>query len=84
MRSFSPGGYAFLDGQRRPLLGRVSMDLIAVDVTGCDAAIPGAMVELLGSNVTVDDAARLAGTSAYEILTRIGPRAERHYVGGSA
>ena len=84
LRSFSPGGYAFLDGQRRPLLGRVSMDLIAVDVTGCDAAIPGAMVELLGSNVTVDDAARLAGTSAYEILTRIGPRAERHYVGGSA
>jgi alanine racemase len=82
LRSFSPGGYAFLAGERRPLLGRVSMDLIAIDVTGCDAAIPGAMVELLGPNALVDDAARQAGTIAYELLTRIGPRAERRYVGG--
>lgn len=81
LRSFSPGGYAYLAGERRPLLGRVSMDLIAIDVTGCDAAVPGAMVELLGANVAVDDAARLAGTSAYELLTRLGPRAERRYVG---
>ncbi len=84
LRSFSPGGYAHLAGDRRPLLGRVSMDLIAIDVTGCDAAVPGAMVELLGPNVAVDEAARLSGTSAYELLTRIGPRAERRYVGGGA
>jgi alanine racemase len=84
LRSFSPGGYGFLAGARRPLLGRVSMDLIAIDVTGCESAIPGTMVELFGRHTDVDDVARLSGTSAYEILTRIGPRAERLYLGEAA
>jgi alanine racemase len=81
LRSFSPGGYAWFDGARRPLLGRVSMDLIAIDVTGCDAAVPGARVEVLGANITVDEFARISGSSAYEVLTRLCERAERHYIG---
>ena len=55
-------------------LGRISMDLLAIDVTGCEDASPGAMVELLGPHVTLDDAAAAAGTVSYELLTwAIGP-----------
>ncbi len=81
LRSSSPAGAVWFDGALRPLLGRVSMDLIAVDVTGCEAAIPGAMVEIVGPNRLIDDAAAAAGTIAYEVLTRLGARAERVYLG---
>lgn len=76
-----PKGAVWFAGARRRMLGRVSMDMIAVDVTGCDEAQPGAMVEIIGPNLPVDEAARAAGTTAYELLTRLSPRAERCYVG---
>ena len=76
-------GRAWFAGDFRRLAGRVSMDLLAIDVTGCDEARPGAMVELLGAHVLVDEAATAAGTVSYEILTRLGERAERVYVGGA-
>jgi len=82
-RAAFPRGEVWFDGARRPMLGRVSMDLIAVDVTDCDAARPGAMVELFGANLPVDDAADAAGTTAYERLTRLTPRGVRRYVGAS-
>lgn len=69
LRSLSGRGYGFLGGARRPILGRVSMDLIIIDVTGCAEAQPGAMVEFLGPNVRLDDIAALAGTAPYEVLT---------------
>jgi len=69
LRSLSTRGYGFLAGAKRPILGRVSMDLIILDVTGCDDAQPGAMVEFLGPNAPLDDIAALAGTAPYEILT---------------
>lgn len=75
LRASHPNGQAWFDGARRRLLGRVSMDLIAVEITDCDAARPGAMIELFGANLPIDDAAAAAGTSAYELLTRIAPRA---------
>ena len=81
LRSSSPKGAVWFSGARRRLLGRVSMDLIAVDVTGCEPAQPGAIVEIIGPNLLLDDAARDAGTVSYEILTRISSRAERVYVG---
>lgn len=84
LRSSSPRGFAWFDGARRALLGRLSMDLIAVDVTGSDAAAPGALVELLGPNAPLDLAARAAGTAAYELLVRLGPRAERVYLESGA
>lgn len=80
-RAAYPRGAVWFDGARRPMLGRVSMDLIAIDITDCDAARPGARVELLGANLPVDDAAEAAGTSAYELLTRLTLRATRRYVG---
>ena len=69
LRSLSGRGYGFLAGAKRPLLGRVSMDLVILDVTGCAEAQAGAMVEMLGPNVPLDDIASLAGTAPYEILT---------------
>lgn len=69
LRSLSGRGYGVLAGAKRPILGRVSMDLIIIDVTGCAEAQPGAMVEFLGPNAPLDDIAQLAGTAPYEILT---------------
>ncbi|HEY5409537.1 MAG TPA: alanine racemase [Caulobacteraceae bacterium] len=81
LRSLAGKGFAWLDGARRPMLGCISMDLVAVDVTGCDAAQPGAMVELLGPHALVDEVAAAAGTISYEVLVRLSSRAERVYVG---
>jgi len=69
LRSLSGHGYGVLGGARRPILGRVSMDLVIVDVTGCDEAREGAMVEFLGPSAKLDEIAALAGTAPYELLT---------------
>ncbi len=79
LRSYSPRGAAWVAGQARPLLGRVSMDVCAVDVTGLDVAI-GDRVELFGPNRRLDDAAAAAGTIAYELLTSITARVPRAYI----
>jgi alanine racemase len=81
LRASSPGAYGSVGGRRCPVLGRLSMDLTVFDVTDCPNARPGAMVELVGPNVPVDAVAAAAGTIAYEVLTRVGARAERHYLG---
>lgn len=69
LRSLSGSGYGALSGQKRPILGRVSMDLIIVDVSGCADATPGTMIEFLGADAKLDDIAALAETAPYEILT---------------
>lgn len=79
-RSSSPNGHVWVTGGLRPLLGRVSMDVIAVDVTDADVSLRDS-VELFGANLPVDDAATAAGTISYELLTSIGNRFERIYVG---
>ncbi len=65
-----------------PLVGRVSMDLITVDVTHLRAA-PRSL-DILGPHQTVDDLAQVAGTIGYEILTSLGPRYHRRYSEGGA
>jgi alanine racemase len=80
LRSGSNQAFAAFEGQRCPVLGRVSMDLIAVDL-GEAAAAPGDLIQLLGPDAPLDEAAARAGTIPYEILTRLGPRAERRYLG---
>jgi alanine racemase len=78
-------GYGVLAGRRATILGRVSMDLMTLDVTdhGDDAHV-GALVELLGPHALLDDQAEAAGTAAYELLVRLGPRSERRFIGASA
>jgi alanine racemase len=82
LRSASGRGFAFLGEQRVNVVGRVSMDLITIDVTGVseNEAHPGAWVELIGPNLDVDAVAERAGTIGYEILTSLGGRHRRRYL----
>jgi alanine racemase len=78
------GGTGFVGGRRVPILGRISMDLTAFDVTdlGADGVAAGDMVELFGPNIPIEEAAQAAGTISYELLTGIGRRYHRVYVWG--
>lgn len=80
LRACSPRGAAHVAGHTRRLLGRVSMDVCAVDVTGLDVAV-GDVVELFGPNRMLDDAAAAADTISYELLTSITARVPRRHVG---
>ena len=73
-------------GQRCPVAGRVSMDLLAVDVTDLPpgAARRGQMATLIGDGITVDELAHHFGTIGYEVLTSLGRRYQRVYKGGAA
>ena len=62
------GGWVMVRGERAPIVGRVSMNLTTVDVTGIDGVKAGDEVVLLGDGITADDHARIAGTIAYEVL----------------
>jgi alanine racemase len=81
LRAMSHRGSGIIAGQRAPLVGRVSMDLITFDVSAIDPALvrPGDSVELLGASYGVDEAAADAGTIGYEILTSLGSRYHRIY-----
>lgn len=70
---------AWTNGQRIRLIGRVSMDMLAVDLSAAPDARPGDRVELWGEHVSVDEVARHAGTIAYELLTNITTRVPRLY-----
>jgi alanine racemase len=84
LRSSSHRGSVALSGHRVPVVGRISMDLLTLDVTDVEPALarPGALVELIDETYDVDAAAAAAGTIGYEILTSIGRRARRVYRGG--
>lgn len=62
------GGWAMVQGQRAPIVGRVSMNLTIVDVSGIAGVALGDEVVVLGDGVTADDHARLAATISYEIV----------------
>ncbi len=81
--SGSPGAEGFLHGRRVPVLGRITMDLTLFDVTGpgADEVNVGDHVELFGPNLPIEEAAAAAGTVPYELLTSLGRRYARHYVG---
>ncbi len=79
-------GQAYIGGFPVPVVGRISMDLMTLDVSDLPPrlAVPGSAVELIGSHVSADDVADASGTIGYEILTRLGPRCHRVYKGGAA
>jgi alanine racemase len=72
-----PVAHAFIRGRTVPLLGRVSMDLLALDVTGIPGVGQGDWVELFGPNSPIDEMAAAAGSIGYELLTGLSSRAER-------
>ncbi|MDL2410226.1 alanine racemase [Rhizobium calliandrae] len=80
-RSLSDRGAVYFDGVRLPIVGRVSMDSITIDVSALpEGAIGiGSLVEVLGPNRTLEDVAREAGTICYEILANLGRRYHRQY-----
>lgn len=84
LRSLSGRGSAWLGEVELPLVGRVSMDTITVDVSALPegAIVPGTLLDLLTPQHNVDAVAARAGTIGYEILTSLGSRYERTYLSG--
>jgi len=75
------GTSVVINGVPCPVVGRVSMDMIGVDVTELrELPQPGAMAEIIGKTITVDDHADVAGTLGYEVLTSLKGRYSRQYV----
>ena len=76
-------GHGYLNGISLPVVGRISMDLITFDVSSIpeDAVQPGLTIDLLNDSYTADDLAHDAETIGYEILTNLGNRYERRYIG---
>jgi alanine racemase len=82
MRSLSNRGGAYIGDRRAPIVGRVSMDLVTIDITDVpesDAEV-GTWVDLIGPHNPVDTVAAGAGTIGYEILTNLGRRYQRRYL----
>lgn len=78
-----PGGKVVIRGRVCPVIGKVSMDQIVVDITelGQDIPNPGEAAQILGDVLSVDDQADAGGTIGYEILTSLKGRYSRNYVG---
>jgi alanine racemase len=81
LRSASHRGSVGIAGRRAPVIGRISMDLMTIDVTGIDPVLarPGNFVDLIDETCDVDQVAATAGTIGYEILTALGRRHHRIY-----
>lgn len=82
LRSLSNSGICAIDGVIVPVIGRVSMDLVTIDVTKIPAEKLDECreVELIGENIPVDIVAKKAGTISYEILTSLGNRYKKIYI----
>ena len=86
MRAIGNQGHAAVSGRRVPVAGRVSMDLVTLDVTSVptDSISTESEVEFFGDTISLEEAAKAGNTAAYEILTSLTPRVPRHYEEGSA
>ncbi len=84
LRSLSNRGMGHIGGVQVPVVGRVSMDLVTFDVSSvpADLARPGATIDLLDADLGVDEVGARAGSVGYEILTALGRRYHRSYLGG--
>jgi alanine racemase len=72
-RAYIKQNYVAIDGQLCPVVGRVSMDMLAIDVTAIQVKL-GSQVELWGTHRLVDDVADANGTIGYELLCRLSNR----------
>jgi alanine racemase len=73
-RSAPEGTPVIVDGVRTRVIGRVSMDMLTVDLTPCPTANVGSRVELWGHALPVDDVAQACGTIGYELMCAVAPR----------
>jgi alanine racemase len=74
LRSLPAGAPVWLAGRRAPIVGRISMDMLAVDATDLPEVAVGAQAELWGPNLPVEELAELAGTIPYELLCGVSQR----------
>ena len=74
------GAEVWLRGRRFPIIGRVTMDQLMVDVTDGEDVAEGDEVELFGPNLPVQEVARLAQSIVWEVFTGITPRVTRSYL----
>lgn len=79
-RSAPDGTPTIVSGTIAPIAGRVSMDMLTIDVTGLDHVDIGSPVTLWGQDMNVNEIADHAGTIGYELLTRVSGRVARNYV----
>ena len=84
-RALGKSGAVHFEGHALPIAGRVSMDSITVDVSNLqpDRLGPGSEVDVIGDHQSVDDLAEAMGTIGYEVLTGLGHRFERSYLGSA-
>ena len=83
LRACGDGGYGRIGEVKTPILGRISMDLITVDVTDiADTLAPGDAVRFLGPDI--DAMADTAHAIPFELLVRLGLRFDRRYIGGES
>lgn len=82
-QAVAQGACGAFNGVRVPVIGKITMDLTMFDVTDIaeDAISAGDWIELLGPAISLEEAASAAGTISYEMLTSLGRRANRHYIG---
>lgn len=73
-RGAKSGTPVFINGEIAPLVGRVSMDMITVDISDLKKVQVGDAVELWGKNINIDDVAQRCNTINYELLTRVSKR----------
>ncbi len=82
-RARANAGWTLLRGRRAPLIGRVSMDAISIDLSEVEDAAVGDTVTIIGADggerITAEMAAGWSGTISYEVLTALGPRVERRH-----
>jgi len=78
-RHAPPGTPVLVNGRRCPLIGRVSMDMITIDLAAVPEAQVGDPVILWGDGLSIDEVARHAGTIAYELMCGVTARVPRHY-----
>lgn len=79
LRSRSNRGAVVIAGCRAPLVGRVSMDQVTVDVTKVPGVRPGEVATLIGEGITAEEVASWSGTISYEVLTSLGNRVIKRY-----
>lgn len=80
LRALSNSGFGYIDGQKAPIVGRVSMDLITLDVSNVTIPLTrGIMVEFLGASAHLEDQAKAAGSLGYELITGLSTRVQRIY-----
>jgi alanine racemase len=83
-RAFANGGAVMINGKRCPIIGRISMDSLVVDLSACPDAAVGSDVLVFGahggSSQSIEDVAAAMQTISYEVISRLGPRVQRIFV----